>query len=450
MSAGHTAEQLQELRRILLLTVYGNTLNQLILQQRSQRLNARKPLTLPASLRRRRSSSLGEQEKPERVLITGKVLPRLESLLGENENDADQLDEDVLNALKFERDMDALRTIFEVAMNDPELAEKNIEKDLDFKEEEGQDVQEEELASKVVTSQDYDDMKIMDLQINEKESSFEDDVDLEEADKEVATLEADKDEATLEADKDEATLETDKGLEDLKQAIAALGGNKSEESQAAQQLQESKDELKQLREDLETEKRTTKDKLQDLEERIADTKYKLRCVSRVNDLEYSLVQRWEEGRLAQGTIWGENAERAYLRDILDIKQKLAREERVSAELRSFRQREILELHSKIKEWQERYVSEMRRVDREAEAWELRILEQKKLLQKHKEIYEERMTYVREYRAQKAEEQRLLDLQIHRIECAVRLQAWWRGTMVRRGLGPFKKKPKRGKRGKPKK
>ncbi|XP_033166512.1 dynein regulatory complex protein 9 [Drosophila mauritiana] len=446
MSQGHSAEQLLELRRILLLTVYRNTLNQLVLQQRSQRLNARKPLSLPASLRRRRSSSMGEQERPERVLITGKVLPRLESLLGEQENDADLLDEDVLDALKFERDMDALRAIFEVAMNDPDLAEKNYTQHQDL-ETEGE--KEKDLED----SQDSADMKIMCLQINEQLKLFEDEQfeDKKDAFK-GETIESfdDKDMASLEIKVAETPCHEDKGLENIKQAIAALCGNKSEESQAAQQLQESKDELKKLKEDLELEKRVTKDKLQDLEERIADTKYKLRCVSRVNDLEYSLVQRWEEGRLAQGTIWGENAERAYLRDILDIKQKLAREERVSAELRSFRQREIVELQARIKEWQERYVSEMRRVDREAEAWELRILEQKKLLQKHKEIYEERMTYVQEYRAQKEEEQRLLDLQMHRIECAVRLQAWWRGTMVRRGLGPFKKKPKRGKRGKPKK
>ncbi|EDX14657.1 dynein regulatory complex protein 9 [Drosophila simulans] len=445
MSQGHSAEQLLELRRILLLTVYRNTLNQLVLQQRSQRLNARKPLSLPASLRRRRSSSMGEQERPERVLITGKVLPRLESLLGEQENDADLLDEDVLDALKFERDMDALRAIFEVAMNDPDLAEKNYTQDQGL-ETDGE--KEEELEG-----EDPQDMKIMCLQINEQLKLFEDEQfeDKKDAFKE-ETIESfdDKDMANLEIKVTETPCLEDKGLENIKQAIAALCGNRSEESQAAQQLQESKDELKKLKEDLELEKRVTKDKLQDLEERIADTKYKLRCVSRVNDLEYSLVQRWEEGRLAQGTIWGENAERAYLRDILDIKQKLAREERVSTELRSFRQREILELQARIKEWQERYVSEMRRVDREAEAWELRILEQKKLLQKHKEIYEERMTYVQEYRAQKEEEQRLLDLQMHRIECAVRLQAWWRGTMVRRGLGPFKKKPKRGKRGKPKK
>nr|NP_651566.1 uncharacterized protein Dmel_CG13972 [Drosophila melanogaster]AAF56715.1 uncharacterized protein Dmel_CG13972 [Drosophila melanogaster] len=448
MSQGHTAEQLLELRRILLLTVYRNTLNQLVLQQRSQRLNARKPLSLPASLRRRRSSSMGEQERPERVLITGKVLPRLESLLGEQENDADLLDEDVLDALKFERDMDALRAIFEVAMNDPDLAEKNYtqDQDVETKREKEKDLEGED-------PQDSADMKIMCLKINENLRLLEDEQfeDKKDAFK-LETIESfdDKEMANLEVKVAESPCLEDKGLENIRQAIAALCGNKSEESQAAQQLQESKDELKKLKEDLELEKRVTKEKLQDLEERIADTKYKLRCVSRVNDLEYSLVQRWEEGRLAQGTIWGENAERAYLRDILDIKQKLAREERVSAELRSFRQREILELQARIKEWQERYVSEMRRVDREAEAWELRILEQKKLLQKHKEIYEERMTYVQEYRAQKEEEQRLLDLQMHRIQCAVRLQAWWRGTMVRRGLGPFKKKPKRGKRGKPKK
>ncbi|XP_052853867.1 LOW QUALITY PROTEIN: dynein regulatory complex protein 9 [Drosophila gunungcola] len=466
MSEGHIEEQFQDLRRILLLTVYKNTLNQLVLQQRSQRLNARKPLSLPASLRRRRSSSMGEQEKPERILITGKVLPRLESLLGEPENDADLLDEDVLNALKFERDMDALRAIFEVAMNDPELAEKNVieGEELETVEQETkketvlsqeQSVWQSEDMDKLREgkdniSQDYDDMAIMNLQINKVQFTFEDEKVLDtkpSCQREQHMSEEGKDSHVLE-NKDEDR--NDVGLENLKQAIAALGGNKSEESQAAQQLQESKDELKKLKENLETEKRDTKDKLQDLEERIAETKYKLRCVSRVNDLEYSLVQRWEEGRLAQGTIWGENAERAYLRDILDIKQKLAREERVSAELRAFRQREILELQARIKEWQERYVSEIRRVDREAESWELRILEQKKLLQRHREIYEERMTYVQEYRAQKEEEQRLLDLQIHRIECAVRLQAWWRGTMVRRGLGPFKKKPKRGKRGKPKK
>ncbi|EDW98499.1 dynein regulatory complex protein 9 [Drosophila yakuba] len=452
MSQGHSTQQLLELRRILLLTVYRNTLNQLILQQRSQRLNARKPLSLPASLRRRRSSSMGEQERPERVLITGKVLPRLESLLGEQENDADLLDEDVLDALKFERDMDALRAIFEVAMNDPELAEKSYPQDQDVETMEEKETNVEGKDDDEV-QQDFGDMKIMCLQINEHQKPFEDsqfEVKKDAFRGENMESFDDKDMANLQIEVMEAPCLDDKGLENIKQAIAALCGNKSEESQAAQQLQEAKDELKQLKVDLEREKCVTKDKLQDLEERIADTKYKLRCVSRVNDLEYSLVQRWEEGRLAQGTIWGENAERAYLRDILDIKQKLSREERVSAELRSFRQREILELQAKIKQWQERYVSEMRRVDREAEAWELRILEQKKLLQKHQEIYEERMTYVQEYRAQKAEEQRLLDLQMHRIECAVRLQSWWRGTMVRRGLGPFKKKPKRGKRGKPKK
>jgi len=294
MSQGHTEEQLLELRRILLLTVYKNTLNQLILQQRSQRLNARKPLMLPASLQRRRSSSMGEQEKPERILITGKVLPRLESLLGEPENDADLLDEDVLNALKFERDMDALRMIFEVAMNDPELAEKNTEevKDQDevLEEELAPENPQEQLegASKEISYEECDDMKIMNLQIKERQSPFETE---HLQDMKPVVKEGDRELDTQETEEGETTPQEDEGLENLKRAIAALGGNKSEESQAAQQLQESKDELKKLKEDLETEKQVTKDKLQILEERIADTKYKLRCVSRVNDLEYSLVQR---------------------------------------------------------------------------------------------------------------------------------------------------------------
>lgn len=442
MLEGHSQEQLQELRRILLLTIYKDTLNQLVLQQRSQRLNARNPISLPASLRRRRSSSMGGHEKQQRVLITGKVLPRLESLLGDAEDDADQLDEDVLNSLKFERDMDALRTIFEAAINDQELQEKKTCQDV---KDTGITVEKNKAEEKP--------LEIPEQQIDwQKQASTDDECpDLYEK----KIKDEDELESVPEEDKDSKDAAKhsppeDRSLEILKQAIYALAGNKSEVSQASQKLQESKDELKQLREALDTEKRDTKAKLEDLEERIADTKYKLRCVSRVNDLEYSLVQRWEEGRLAQGTIWGENAERAYLRDILDLKQRIAREERVSSELRSFRQREIQDMRQQIEEWKERYVSEMRRVERETEAWELRILEQKKLLVRHREIFAERMSFVQEYRAQKAEEQRLHDLQVHRINCAVRLQAWWRGTMVRRGLGPFKKKPKRGKKGKPKK
>ncbi|KAH8382610.1 hypothetical protein KR009_004369 [Drosophila setifemur] len=439
MSEGHSQEQLLDLRRILLLTIYKDTLDQLVLQQRSQRLNASKPLSLPASLRRRRSSSMGGEEKPERVLITGKVLPRLESLLGEPEDDADQLDEEVLDALKFERDMDALRTIFEAAMADQELDEKDADVDLEdtLLEDSVLELPEQQIIWVKTDSLDVEDQENPEVTFKEEipDSEITAKLSLEEENAEAASQESEK---------------VDKSLEAIKKAIYALAGNKSEESQAAQQLQDSKDELKQLKEALEIEKRDTKDKLLDLEDRIADTKYKLRCVSRVNDLEYSLVQRWEAGRLAQGTIWGENAERAYLRDILDIKQRLSREERVSSELRSFRQREIQEMRQRIEDWQKRYVTEMRRVDREADAWELRILEQKKLLLRHREIFAERMTFVEEYRAQKAEEQRLHDLQVHRIQCAIRLQAWWRGTMVRRGLGPFKKKPKRGKKGKAKK
>ncbi|EDV43893.1 uncharacterized protein Dana_GF18708 [Drosophila ananassae] len=441
MEEGLSLEQLKELRRFLLLTIYKDTLNQLVLQQRSQRLNARNPISLPASLRRRRSSSMGGHEKQEHILITGKVLPRLESLLGDAEDDADQLDEDVLNSLKFERDMDALRTIFEAAINDQELQEKKTCLDVKDKripvEEKGAEEKPLEIPEQQIDWQKQASTDDECPDMYEKKIKDEEEQDSAPEDKESK-------------DGKKILPPEDRSLEILKQAIYALAGNKSEVSQASQKLQESKDELKQLREALDTEKRDTKAKLEDLEERIADTKYKLRCVSRVNDLEYSLVQRWEEGRLAQGTIWGENAERAYLRDILDLKQRIAREERVSCELRSFRQREIQDMRQQIEEWKERYVSEMRRVERETEAWELRILEQKKLLVRHREIFAERMSFVQEYRAQKAEEQRLHDLQVHRINCAVRLQAWWRGTMVRRGLGPFKKKPKRGKKGKPKK
>ncbi|XP_017866658.1 PREDICTED: IQ domain-containing protein G [Drosophila arizonae] len=363
-------EQQAEWKRLMLAVTYKETIDKLVLQQRSQRLNMQKPpARLPASLRRLRSSSIGQQALPQRLLLTGKKLPRLESLLGDTDLDDVQVDERVLDALKYERDLDALRA-FVMAANEQLF------------------MTQEELES-------------------EKPSRLE-------------------------------------------LAISDLSGNNSEESVAMKELQRSKDEQIQLKAELEQLEIDGAAKLKEMEERIADAKYNLKCVSRVNDLEFSLVERWEAARVTQAQIWGENAERAYLRDILDYKQRLAREERVGQELNAFRGRELADLRERIEHWQQRYATEMRRVERETEAWQLRILEQNKLLAHHRELNAQHRQFVAEYTARKEEEQRLHDLEVHRIECAVRLQAWWRGTMVRRGLGPFKKKPKRGKRSKPKK
>ncbi|XP_023171021.1 dynein regulatory complex protein 9 [Drosophila hydei] len=363
-------EEQAEWKRLMLAVTYKEAIDKLVLQQRSQRLNMQKPPSrLPASLRRLRSSSIGQQAMPERVLLTGKKLPRLESLLGDTDQDDVKVDECVLNALKYERDLDALRAFFMAANQQLYMTQEELD--------------------------------------SEKPSRLE-------------------------------------------LAISELSGNNSEEAAAINELQRSRDELKQLKAQLEQLEIDGAAKLKETEERIADAKYNLKCVSRVNELEFSLVERWEAARVAQAQIWGENAERAYLRDILDYKQRLAREERVSQELSAFRNRELADLRERIDHWQQRYASEMRRVERETEAWQLRILEQNKLLAHHQELNAQHKQFVREYRIKKEEEQRLHDLEVHRIESVIKLQAWWRGTMVRRGLGPFKKKPKRGKRSKTKK
>lgn len=371
-------EHALKLKNLMLAMAFKEACDKLTLEQRSQRVQMRRPLPhLPASLRRLRSSSLptDHKEKPpakplpgaSRVLLTGKRLPRLQSLLGDSEDDeADELDEGVLNALKYERDLDALRAFFEAAHQQLDMTPEERE--------------------------------------NEQPSRLE-------------------------------------------LAIAALRAQNGTESETARELQQTKDELKRLEAEFEQIRIDGEAKLHELDERIADTRYNLRCVSRVNELELSLVVRWEMARVDQARIWGENAERAYLREILDYKQRLSHEQRVSKELRSFRAREMEDLQQRLTHWQKHYASEMRRMERETEAWELRILEVTKSLAWHRTQNVHHVQFVSEYQAKKEEEQRLLDLQQHRIECAIRLQAWWRGTMVRRGLGPFKKKPKRGKRGK---
>lgn len=69
-----------------------------------------------------------------------------------------------------------------------------------------------------------------------------------------------------------------------------------------------------------------------------------------------------------------------------------------------------------------------------------------ILYKHRE---KEIKICAESRKEREKQMAFADMQ---LRSAIKIQAWWRGTMVRKGLGPFKKKkkskpPKASKKGK---
>lgn len=59
-------------------------------------------------------------------------------------------------------------------------------------------------------------------------------------------------------------------------------------------------------------------------------------------------------------------------------------------------------------------------------------------------YEQRQEFIEEYKKHKEELRKAALLLQRQTRAATKIQAWWRGTMFRRHLGPYKRKKKKGK------
>ncbi|XP_010901595.1 dynein regulatory complex protein 9 isoform X2 [Esox lucius] len=159
---------------------------------------------------------------------------------------------------------------------------------------------------------------------------------------------------------------------------------------------------------------------------------------------------------------------AYLKDQLqDMKTKTAREKKYvknSTELLVYQgqklnrysekqlEDEINSLGEKLEVWMERYERDM-----EDKQQELNNLQHNKAnnlsqLQELAKKYRDSELVVIEDRMEKEAIHRQLEKEQTEQDAATKIQSWWRGTLVRCGLGPFKKgkKPKAGKKGKKKK
>ncbi|XP_075167879.1 dynein regulatory complex protein 9 [Haematobia irritans] len=343
-----SAKDLEDFKKDLLATVYNQTNTQLLIYQRG------KCLKTSLHLKNRKPS------KPPTVLLNDEPMPS----------------EEILDDIKLDKELDALRNIYEIAYH--------------------------ELSKKIPTPEE-----------------------------------------TNEECEENPHANLIKAIESRKQ-------NNNEVDMVAKELRDNKSTLRQLKDQLKAEEVETEQRITAKGERLDKLREQLRNIKRLNDLECRLVERWEANRLSQAQIMGENEERAIMKEIVHLHRPLAGEKRLICEVEAFRKNEAAELQEKINHWEKKFQDEKAKILSKNLKLSQSIADILKTHEKLSEIKEQRKEFVKEYLIQKEEERRLYEEQMYRVECAVRIQAWWRGTMVRNGLGPFRKKSKKGKKGKGKK
>ncbi|KAL7878455.1 hypothetical protein AOLI_G00094290 [Acnodon oligacanthus] len=134
-----------------------------------------------------------------------------------------------------------------------------------------------------------------------------------------------------------------------------------------------------------------------------------------------------------------------------LKEKLDEETRVHMEMVSFLKDNQTRLGGKLEYWMERYEKDTE--DKQQELNTLKINKTNNLaqLQDLAKKYREREQVIIEDRLEKENLRKQLEKDRLERDAATKIQSWWRGSLVRKGLGAYKKskksKTKEGKKGK---
>lgn len=175
--------------------------------------------------------------------------------------------------------------------------------------------------------------------------------------------------------------------------------------------------------------------------KIQNIRFKAEDFNIYGQLEVQYFERWEKTRMEQNTMKCDEKENYYRTIINESEEKILSENRCHKELEKYFDEMRYDYLEEIQQWMKKYDDETEQ--REGDILTLRselekIGEEKKVAM---ETYEKRQAEIDDWlRYKKVKEEKELQRQ-KEIWSAVRIQAWWRGVMVRKKLGPYKPKKK---------
>lgn len=164
------------------------------------------------------------------------------------------------------------------------------------------------------------------------------------------------------------------------------------------------------------------------------------------------MQRWEESRHEQARVILNNKEKQLTEMFDEARYKRTTELELMKEIEGFITTRIDSLNQQIDYWINKHETEVEQLDSEIQFCKSRIFEIKNKSEELQVMYNARQIEIDQYMIERAKKQAVKNFAQLQEHSAIKIQAWWRGTMVRRGLGPYKrrgKKPKKPKKAAPK-
>lgn len=165
------------------------------------------------------------------------------------------------------------------------------------------------------------------------------------------------------------------------------------------------------------------------------------CEDRRMKMESNLIGEWERGRQEQTEAVFSHENRVLMRKLKEISFRTDRELIAINELRTFYDVKCEKLAESIAEWRKSFAEERNQLDQEIQKTEQSIANVQEQHGSIRRLFEDRDEFIESYRAEQLIRMIQRELEAKQCAAAVRLQAWWRATMVRKQLGPYRQRKK---------
>nr|XP_008171946.1 dynein regulatory complex protein 9 isoform X1 [Chrysemys picta bellii]XP_042699852.1 dynein regulatory complex protein 9 isoform X1 [Chrysemys picta bellii]XP_042699853.1 dynein regulatory complex protein 9 isoform X1 [Chrysemys picta bellii]XP_042699854.1 dynein regulatory complex protein 9 isoform X1 [Chrysemys picta bellii] len=226
-------------------------------------------------------------------------------------------------------------------------------------------------------------------------------------------------------------------FQSLLQAVRREEERKSNFYTTITREEEGRKEIKSLQKRLQDVKKEKELELQNRNEMIAYLKDQLQEMKAKTDMESRYLKKDTELQVYQTQKKCSNSESDLFNEIETLRIKNDEEIRVHVEIENFLRQQQMKLEEKLEYWMEKYEK-----DTEAKQQELNTLKASKAndlaalqeLAKQCQLFEQ---VIIEDRVEKEAARRKVEQDALELKSVKKLQAWWRGTMVRHNIGPYK-------------
>ncbi|NWW50585.1 DRC9 protein, partial [Pedionomus torquatus] len=200
--------------------------------------------------------------------------------------------------------------------------------------------------------------------------------------------------------------------------------------------EEGKKEIKSLEKQLQDVKKETEIELQNRDTMIAFLKDQLLEVKAKTNMESCYMKKSTDLQVHQTQKKCSNAENALNEEIQKLRIKSDEEIRVHMEIDNFLRRLNKKVEEKLEHWVDKFENDTDAKEEELDALKAlkaNNLEMLRQLATECQMFEE--TIIRD-RAEREAEKRRREQDALELKSILKLQAWWKGIMVRRNLGPY--------------